>query len=95
MHLKINEMPYILPPVFWYACLSSKNICIDDMSFRLYDKCFNPLDLFPLLPNIMKDLIDMSSNRVNIFPLTQVTGARAWHRATNSGINPILSLKGK
>lgn len=38
IQLKINEISYILPPVFWYACLSSKNIFIADMNFRLYAK---------------------------------------------------------
>jgi len=38
-------------------------------------KYFNLLGLFPLLPNIMKDLGDINGNKINIFPLTQFTGA--------------------
>lgn len=50
-------------------------------------KYFNPYGLLPLLPNIVKDLGDISRNIINIFPLTQFTGSRAWHRATSSSIN--------
>ena len=34
-------------------------------------KYFNPLGLFSLLPNIVKDVGDMNGNKVNIFPLTE------------------------